>query len=382
MIEGENIVFLAPRDFSDIFGRVHHFATKLSKSNRVLFVETQESLPFLIRKKKLAKLFCGIFRPLKIVENLWVFTPLFCLPFDGVSESINKLNSALLRWQLKKLFNRLGFKARIIVYYMPNYYRLVKRLGERAAIYDLVDERFALPGRHHKYFASREQRMMTACDLTVVVSEKLLEAKQRLARKIVLIPNGVDADLFGKDYKIPQALNSLVRPIIGYSGAIDTWFDLELVDYLARQRPNWSFVFIGPVRTSVKNVKRLKNVYFIGERPYEELPAYIAAFDCAIVPHKLTTFREFSDPLKVYEYLASAKPVVSTPIPALKRFGELVKLADNPQDFLNAIECELRSDSQEKRLERKRVAKVNDWQVRIEAMSERIKGAIKGDHDM
>ena len=369
MLKDRNIVFMAPHDFDDIRGRVHHLAERFARSNNVLFVETQESLPFLIRKGRWRKLFRGLFSPLRKMGNLWTLTPLACLPFDGVSELANRINSALLKWQLLRTFRKLDISRPIVVFYMPGYYRLVGRLGESASVYDLVDERSALPGRHGRCFAAREQAMLSRCDLTVVVSERLLNAKRDRARQIALIPNGADTALFSNARKTATELDKLTRPIIGYVGAIDEWFDFELLWYLARNRPNWNFVLVGPVRTRFRKPEDLGNVLFLGERRYDELPNYTAGFDCCIVPHKLTTFRLFSDPLKVYEYIAAGKPVVSVPIPSVERFGELVSIARDRRSFLTAIERELESDSPAKAERRKEAAREFDWSARAEAMS-------------
>jgi len=369
MSEGEQFVLLTPRDLSDIRGRVHHLALHLSKSNSVLFVEAQESAAFLLRTGKLQKLLQGVFKPLGEADGFRVFTPLACLPFDGSSELINKLNSALLRWQLKRLLKKIGFHDPIVLYYMPNYHRLVGTLGERAAIYDLVDERAALAGRHRRYFDVRERTMMSKCASVIVVSQKLLDEKRRLASRIALIPNGVDAAFFSKGGEPPTELRGLPRPMVGYSGAIDEWFDFEIVEHLARSRPDWSFVLVGPVRTNAKRLTRFKNVSLLGGRRYRDLPSYLAAFDCGIVPHKLTRFRLYSDPLKVYEYIAAGKPVVSTAIPSVERFGELVRVAHDPEGFLRAIEQEIEQDSPERAERRRKAIREHDWKHRVMALS-------------
>ncbi len=374
MIENEHMVFLAPRDFDDLRARVHHLSRAFAASNRVLFVETQESLAFLLRRGKWSKLRRGFLSPVRQIEGLWVFTPLACLPFDGASELVNRVNTALLRWQLRRVLKKLGFHKPILFVYMPSYHRLIGELGERCVIYDLVDERAALPGRHHRYFERRELATMRKCGLTVVVSERLFEAKKERAHRIALIPNGVDADMFAAEHEPASEVSGLPRPVIGYVGAVDVWLDFDLVAHMARSRPSWSFVFVGPIRTRSTALGRLANVHLLGERAYEELPSYIVAFDCCIVPHKLTRFRLYSDPLKVYEYIAAGKPVVSVPIPSVvERFGALVRIAADATDFVSSIEEEIESDSQEKVSRRREAARRFDWRLRAEAMSAEIR---------
>src|SRR5205085_12022597 len=115
------------------------------------------------------------------------------------------------------------------------------------------------------------------------------------------------------------------------------WVDVVLVAVLARARPNWSFVLLGPVGTDTSAVRGLDNVTLLGPRSYDALPAYLAAMDVGLIPFKQDRVTYHADPIKAYEYLAAGLPIVATDMPALRRLANIIRLADSPQSFLNQI---------------------------------------------
>jgi glycosyltransferase involved in cell wall biosynthesis len=158
---------------------------------------------------------------------------------------------------------------------------------------------------------------------------------------IEYIPNATDEKFF--DIPSPSRNTSDVSlPVIGYVGAIEDWFDADLLIALAERRPEWRFElagYVNVIHTRLRNpAKRPDNIICHGEIPYGDVPKVIENFDVGIIPFKNTDLTHFTDPVKVYEYLASGRPVVSTVLPELNRFEGLVEQADDVNSFEKAIE--------------------------------------------
>ena len=133
-------------------------------------------------------------------------------------------------------------------------------------------------------------------------------------------------------------MKGLRRPIVGFFGLIERWIDLDLVGWLAEQRPNWSFVMIGRVAVPAETLPRLPNLHFLGKRPYAELPHYGGQFDAAIIPYRLTKQVYHANPIKLREYLAMGKPVVSVSTPEIDKYADVVTIARSREEFLSRLD--------------------------------------------
>jgi len=165
---------------------------------------------------------------------------------------------------------------------------------------------------------------------------------------------------------LADEVRGLKHPVIGYFGTVGEFVDFDLLAYLVESRPEWSFLFVGLIAADVSRLRRYPNVTFAGPKPYETLPRWAAAFDAAIYPHQVNRQTRHSNPLKLREYLATGKPVVSIITPETSTFAEVVYLADNPEAYLAAIERALREETPE--LQRKRMAAVTgvSWDARFQ----------------
>src|SRR5205823_5722054 len=124
----------------------------------------------------------------------------------------------------------------------------------------------------------------------------------------------------------------------GFFGLIGDWVDLSLVRELALARPDWSITLIGKAATDLRPLQGLPNVHLLGPKPYASLPGYCRGFDVAILPYRKTEHIAHASPLKLREYLAAGKPIVSVPHPEVRQFGELVHVADSVAEFVQEIE--------------------------------------------
>lgn len=153
-----------------------------------------------------------------------------------------------------------------------------------------------------------------------------------------MFSNGFDEKLFdGKPKSVPSDLGGISRPVIGFVGVLFSFLDYVMIYKAAAAIPDASFVFVGPVekegRAGVERLKTLPNTYFLGRKQKNDIPAYVTNFDVCINPFKVDDVSRAVTPLKVYEYLACGKPVVSTPMEGLSReaAGEWIRFVEKEQ---------------------------------------------------
>jgi glycosyltransferase involved in cell wall biosynthesis len=157
----------------------------------------------------------------------------------------------------------------------------------------------------------------------------------------------------------------LPRPVVGFVGGLSQWVDLELVAFLARAHPTWSFVLIGPLGIDASAVRAMANVHLLGARAYDALPGYLAAIDVGLIPFRDEPVTYHADPIKAYEYLAAGLPTVATDLPALRRLAHVVQLARSPEDFLRELDKAVEQGRARGRAERQTEAGKHSWQSRF-----------------
>jgi glycosyltransferase involved in cell wall biosynthesis len=147
--------------------------------------------------------------------------------------------------------------------------------------------------------------------------------------------------------------------------------DYRLLHSLATTHPEWSLVFVSSLsdKSLIKDLKKLPNVYFLGIRSYFSIPQLIRAFDVCIIPYKNTGVE--NSPIKLFDYLASGKPIVTTRIPGVMDFADVVYIANSEEDFSKKVEQALNEPPTlaEHRLAR---AKENSWDIRVKEVWEMI----------
>jgi glycosyltransferase involved in cell wall biosynthesis len=169
---------------------------------------------------------------------------------------------------------------------------------------------------------------------------------------------------------VPYDIKDIKKPIIGYIGIVQDRFDVKLLEYLLKENPEKSFVIIGMVwpESGMDELSSYKNLYLFGQKKYQELPNYIRQFDVAIIPHKINEFTKSMNPMKLYEYMAAGKPIVTTSIAGSKQFSQFIKIADSYEEFNNKINLILKTDQAGVILESKKIAQENSWSDRVNQM--------------
>jgi GT2 family glycosyltransferase/glycosyltransferase involved in cell wall biosynthesis len=251
-------------------------------------------------------------------------------------------------------------------YWTPLTRRLAERFGWKI-VYDCLDAHAGFPSNRPGVFAGAEEELAAAADLVVATSEPLRARLQKWNAGARLLPNAADAALFSG---VPDPPPRGAGLTVGYVGAVDEWFDGELFVELARLRPDWRFEIVGGLEGGRSAFAgRLPNVTLHGERPHAELPALRARFDVEIIPFRLSELTHGVDPVKLYEAAAAGRPVVATPLEALKPHARagVVRTAATPGDFLRAIEVSA-AEGPDGAARRRAFARENTWDRRGEAL--------------
>lgn len=181
------------------------------------------------------------------------------------------------------------------------------------------------------------------------------------------IPNGI-SDIFFHNYSKPAELEKMPSPIIGYVGTLQERIDADLLDKIILACPNFNFVFVGPDKTQghFEQLKSRQNTHFLGAKPYARIAEFIQHFDICIVPHKIDAFTDSMDPLKLLEYLACAKPVVTTPVAGTEKISQGLYIGNTDQDFVKHINNILLSFTENDGLKlREYVKKEHGWNKRM-----------------
>lgn len=329
----------------------HHVAERLAARMPLLYVDSPGlRAPTTSRRdmrKLLGKLVEALRVPQPIGPSMWhISTPQ--IPFRKLP-LVNLLNRMLGGFLVKRAVRRLGFQELISWFVVPHPGPLAGSFREQLIVYYCIDDYSALPGVDSAEVARMDENLTRRAHQVFVASLTLLESKMRLNPRTQHSPHGVDAEMFAKasdpEYGMAEGAKGLQHPIIGFFGLIEAWIDLDLIAYLAKARPQWTFLMIGRLAVDGSALKNLPNVVFTGPKPYRTLAQWARAFDVAIIPYRRTRQVVNSNPLKLREYLATGKPVVGVPIPETSQFSDCVHLADNPEEFLAAIENALASDS-------------------------------------
>src|SRR5690606_4940220 len=222
------------------------------------------------------------------------------------------------------ILRRRGCTKIVLYVWRPRYGWALDALDADLVCYHIDDEySFSSVDRPND---PHEIALIRAADLVIIHSQKLFEKKGSINPNSVQIPNGVDYVAFSTPQPEPVDLAHIPHPRMGYIGVIKLHLDLALLLALAMRHPAWSFVLVGPVgnigdkRPLLERLKRLPNVHLLGSKPVEELPGYCQHFDVCMMCYEVSDYTNYIYPLKLHEYLASGRPVVSAPIEAVRPF--------------------------------------------------------------
>jgi glycosyltransferase involved in cell wall biosynthesis len=370
-MNGISILYFGNDYFAENRTSAHHIARRLAARFPLLYVETpglrapQASARDL--NKIVAKLHQAAAPPRSLDQRFWHMTvpqiPFRSVP--GISGANRLFSAALVRFWCRQL----RFENPVSWFTVPHAHGSMGRLGERLSVYYCVDDYAALPGVDAERVREMDLDMSRRAGLIFAVSRHLESQKRPLNPNVVYSPHGVDANLFGRamsDDAVPEPARSWPRPVIGYFGVLDGRFDVDLLEQLAVRRPDWTFAFVGRAATDLRSLPTLPNIRLQPPVPYETLPDWARAFDVCLMPYRSGAFAQAANPLKLREYLATGRPVVSTPMPEAAPFAQHILLAEGADAFVRQIEVALSEEVAAQRPARLAAVQQITWDARVE----------------
>ena len=293
-------------------------------------------------------------------------------PFESVHMGLSAPGIAELQRSLAALTADTAISAPIVIVQHPGWSRLALTLSGATVIYDCIDLATGFPDAPPT-LAEAEAALIAGADLIIAASRPLAEhiAPRRTS---VVIRNGVEFGFFAEAYsERPHG----PQPVIGYFGAISEWFDMNLVEACAKARPDWEFRLIGrPDGPHATRVGKVHNICFCGELPYREIPQQLRYFDVAIIPFKMIDLVKHTNPVKLYEYMAAGKAVVSAPLPEVVTATNLVYIGCDAASFVQRISQALAEDTLYLRAQRRAWAHHHSWAKRAGQLREAIDGTV------
>lgn len=316
-----------------VYQRPQHLMSRFGNVARVFFVEepvfedTEPMLDVTVHLK----------------PNVTVLVPR--LPVETVKPDADDLVADLLT----RYITDHNIEPSIFWYYSPMALNFTRRFSPIVTVYDCMDELsgflFAPPE-----LIGLEAELFIKADIVFTGGNSLYEAKKEKHKNVFAFPSSIDREHFetARHHRgEPVNQSHIAHPRIGFYGVVDERLNLELVDAVAEQRPEWNLVIIGPVvKINPEVLPKRKNIHYLGSQSYNDLPAYLSGWDVAIMPFAKNESTRFISPTKTPEYLAGGKPVVSTSIADVVNDyanAGLVAIADTPNEFISRIEAILSS---------------------------------------
>jgi UDP-galactopyranose mutase len=275
------------------------------------------------------------------MERLWVIQP--HLPQDGDPDTMQR--SLLATFMADRKIERF-----IRWYYTPVALGFTEDLQAHTTVYDCMDELSGFAGAPPD-LKVKELQLLAAADVVFTGGMSLYEAKQKQHSNVHAFPSSIDAEHFRKGGSEPEDQVEIAHPRAGFFGVLDERFDSTLMREVARLRPEIQFVLIGPViKIDPETLPQAANIHYLGSKSYQDLPAYLAGWDVAMLPFARNESTRYISPTKTPEYLAAGKPVVSTPIAdVISGYGDegFVAIASTPKEFAEALDAALEPPSSE-----------------------------------
>lgn len=327
----DDVLCLSHLRWDFVYQRPNHLMSRCARQRRVFFLEEpvfDASTPRLVQRE--------------VASNLLTLVP-HLPPCTARDEALR-----LQRKMVDDLCGRFGVRSPILWFFTPMPVDFTAHVDASLVVYDCMDELSAFRGAPPELRLC-ERRLFARADIVFTGGHSLYEAKRAEHPRVHAFPSSVDAAHFAAARTAgeggPPDQDTLPRPRLGFFGVVDERMDRELLATIADERPMWQIVMLGPVvKIDPASLPRRDNVHYLGPRRYDELPAYIAGWDVAIMPFALNEATRFISPTKTLEYLAAGKPVVSTPIRDVVRpYGErgLVHVGAG-RGFVEAIDDVLR----------------------------------------
>lgn len=377
-MKNKNIVCFA-KDWSEDPTSCNHVLMELSKENKVLWLNSISTRsPNLSSGRDLGKIFKKLGGFLKgaqkINERMWVYTPI-ALPFHHhpVAVAFNKIWLRLTIFFLTLFLGMRGFQ---LWTFVPTSEEYVGQMGEDLLVYYCTDNWSSFSSVDGDKIGKMVNRLARKADIVFATSTPLVEKLRPNNPETHLAAHGVNHSLFARAVEasapVPDDLEALQKPVLGFYGLIEDWLDQDLLVRLATRHPEWSIALVGRTCVDVSRLQALPNVHFLGRKPHAELPLYCKGFSVGLIPHQVNELTHHMNPIKLREYLSAGLPVVSTALPEVRQYGEHCLIAESYDEFERDIETILARDTPELRRKRSEDMQWETWENKVADLSSKV----------
>ncbi len=356
-----------------VWQRPQQFLSRFAKKHRILFIEE----PFFDLPEN-AEPRIDYHR---VMPNVTVATP-------HCSESWNRnrrLPEMLRKWTneaIEHLNDDGTFDRPLLWYYSPmDSAWSLGQVENRGIAYDCMDELSQFSGAP-KQLVENEARLIEHADIVFTGGYELGEKKKKQHPNVQIFGCGVEFDHFNKAMDehtiIPPDIDFMARPIFGWFGVVDERVDYALVGEVARRRPDWSFAMVGPVvKVDPNLLPHSPNLFWMGGRDYPILPNYCRAFDICMMPFAMNASTQYINPTKALEYMATGRPIISTPVrDVIRQWSHIVQIVKTADEFIAAAERLLRERDSTRIQKGLELARKSSWENTVETMQMLIKDSI------
>lgn len=391
-VKGRDIVIVSLQPwYYELGSNCKNIATHFAKHNRVLYINIPITRKIYLsgNKTPVIAAHCQIIKEKgetikQVAENIWEYypttliEPINSIPFNWIFRQINRINNRRFAGDISAAIKKMNF-SNIILFNdndIYNGFHLKELLRPAVYIYYMRDFLQGFP-YWKKHTSILEPKLIRKSDIAVANSTYYADYCLKFNKKSYYIGQGCNVALFTAkdDRKIPEDLQRLARPLIGYVGAIDSVrLDMGIIEKIATHNPEWSIVMVGPEDNVFLNssLHKVPNIHFLGRKPMELLPDYVASFDVCINPQLVNNVTLGNYPLKIDEYLSMGKPVVATRTKAMKLFEKYTYLADSVAEYPALIEEALQLNDPAIKSERIIFASNHTWENSMKKLYEAI----------
>jgi glycosyltransferase involved in cell wall biosynthesis len=369
-----DLIFVSLEDWDDVWRRNQFLCAALARrfpDNKILFVGLPRNVTNDLRHGNLRAFRTPATTTLPDFPNITVTHALKLLP-DTLAIG-RRINEAMARSHILNVARSLGMTDPLLWLNPHSALHMAGAMNEKAVIYDITDDWAMAPSfseRERKLIVQQDRDLCHRADLVIVCSDALEASRRGRCKQLLHLPNGVD---IAKYAAIPDEASpgSRPHPVFGYTGTIHPdRFDVNLVAALAGDFPRGSIVLVGPnhlTRADEEKLARFGNIHITGAVPYARIPEVMSEFDVCIVPHVESKFTNSLNPLKLWEYLASGKPVVSTNVAGFAAYPQFCRIATGPDAFVQACRDAL-GENGANRAGRRAEAGKHSWDQRVDIL--------------
>lgn len=386
----EDLICFSHLRWNFVYQRPQHLLSRAAQRWRVWYIEEpvwSETPGLTVRQ---------------VNDRLWVVVP-HLLHGTGPTETI-----AGQRSLLNQLLTEYHIQNYALWYYTPMALPFSDHLRPRLTVYDCMDELSAFLGAPQPLI-EQERRLINRADMVFTGGYSLYEAKQKRHPQVFAFPSCIDYDHFSQarsdrrsaggsrsdrrsagEFRSdvtqpglpdPADQRAITGPRIGYSGVIDERLNLTLIADVASRRPDWQFIFLGPVvKINPDELPQGPNLHYLGMKGYNELPAYFSNWQAAWMPFAINEATRYISPTKTPEYLAAGLPVVSTPVrDVVRTYGgwERVIIADSASAFESSLSRVLGKTFSNDQPELDRFLREQSWENTWQQMQRILKSQVQ-----